>query len=369
MRYRLFIVIVLAAGLNLLPFASAYAACANPAYEEGAVIYSSVYHMPEYCNGTQWIPFGILNPAAGGPGCSNPAGDEGTVLYNGNYHVLQYCDGDDWRAVGIGTIGGAPHIAMNFVDQTGIALSTVIESNIELYDSTGGGASVTISGDGSPAYRICADATCSGAPAYTSAAGMVSDGDYLQLRLTSSPASLTTFTGTLGIGIVSYNWDVTTTGNRIVFVTSQTYTGLTIGGYAAATTKCQTLASAAGLLGTYKAWIATSAANDPESTFTQSTYDYQLLDGTVIANGWADLTDGIIDNFIDRDENNNAVAAINVWTNVQTNGTYKGTTDCTGWTDTAGSGEKGTTAQTDNRWTDAGSTNCGSSNRLYCFEQ
>ncbi len=56
-----------------------------------------------YCNGTDWIAFGALNPSAGGSGCTNPDRGEGAVVYNNSFHVLQYCDGDDWRAVG-GTV-------------------------------------------------------------------------------------------------------------------------------------------------------------------------------------------------------------------------------------------------------------------------
>ena len=59
-----------------------------------------------YCNGTDWIAFGALNPSAGGSGCTNPDRGEGAVVYNNSFHVLQYCDGDDWRAVG-GTVVGS----------------------------------------------------------------------------------------------------------------------------------------------------------------------------------------------------------------------------------------------------------------------
>lgn len=59
-----------------------------------------------YCNGTDWIAFGALNPSAGGSGCTNPDRAEGAVVYNNSFHVLQYCDGDDWKAVGGTVVGG-----------------------------------------------------------------------------------------------------------------------------------------------------------------------------------------------------------------------------------------------------------------------
>lgn len=58
--------------------------------------------MPQYCNSTQWIAFGALNPSAGGSGCSTPTGVGGDLLYNSSHNVMQYCDGDDWRTVGGG---------------------------------------------------------------------------------------------------------------------------------------------------------------------------------------------------------------------------------------------------------------------------
>ena len=64
-----------------------------------------------YCNGTDWIAFGALNPSAGGSGCTNPDRGEGAVVYNNSFHVLQYCDGDDWRAVGGTVVGGGGCIA------------------------------------------------------------------------------------------------------------------------------------------------------------------------------------------------------------------------------------------------------------------
>eukprot|EP01083_Nonionella_stella_P197664 726502_1 len=42
---------------------------------------------------------------------------------------------------------------------------------------------------------------------------------------------------------------------RIVFVTSESYTGSQIEGIAGAHSECQTLADAAGLIGTFKAWL------------------------------------------------------------------------------------------------------------------
>jgi hypothetical protein len=90
----------------LLAIPPAFAAnCANPAGREGSYIYNSTYHVYQFCNGTNWIAFNAINPAAGGGGCSNPTAREQTIIYNFDHHILQYCDGTYWQAVGSG--GGA----------------------------------------------------------------------------------------------------------------------------------------------------------------------------------------------------------------------------------------------------------------------
>jgi len=79
--------------------------CAGPLGYVGDLMYSGgSYHVPQYCNGTNWIAMGKI-PGAGGSGCSNPAGSEGDLEYNGDYHVMQYCDGATWRSMGRETIG------------------------------------------------------------------------------------------------------------------------------------------------------------------------------------------------------------------------------------------------------------------------
>ena len=74
--------------------------CASPAGHEGDVIYNAAsYHVPQFCNGTNWIAMGKV-PGAGGAGCSSPAGGEGDIRYTGTYRAVQYCDGTTWRAAG-----------------------------------------------------------------------------------------------------------------------------------------------------------------------------------------------------------------------------------------------------------------------------
>src|SRR5207248_10614341 len=68
--------------------------------------------------------------------------------------------------------------------------------------------------------------------------------------------------------------------SKRVFVTSATY-NRNLGVLAGADAKCQALASAAALTGTYKAWLSTSTINARDRV-TQAGVPYTLVDGTVV---------------------------------------------------------------------------------------
>ncbi|HLT34983.1 MAG TPA: hypothetical protein VK034_01825, partial [Enhygromyxa sp.] len=91
---------------------------------------------------------------------------------------------------------------------------------------------------------------------------------------------------------------------NIAFVTSELYTG-NLGGVAGGDAKCQALAGAAGLPGTYMAWLGTwNPEVAPQTRFSKSPYPYVLVDGTKIADNWDDLVDGDgLDNPLNLDEN------------------------------------------------------------------
>lgn len=80
------------------------------------------------------------------------------------------------------------------------------------------------------------------------------------------------------------------TFTKTVFISSEIYSG-NLGGTAGADEKCKQLAAAAGLPGSYKAWIS-SIDSEPFDDFQRSTGDYVRVDGTLVASGWNDLTDG-----------------------------------------------------------------------------
>jgi hypothetical protein len=152
-----------------------------------------------------------------------------------------------------------------------------------------------------------------------------------------------------------------------------------LGGLAGADALCQARASAAGLTGTFMAWIAT-AAGSPATRFTRAAVPYVLVNGTVIANNWADLTDGTLAAPIDRTELNGAPPTGNtscagggnrtVWSGVNGSGAYSGSDSCSGFSSTSGGGLWGWLDRSDISWTQWCSGGlCSWVSPLYCFQQ
>jgi hypothetical protein len=164
---------------------------------------------------------------------------------------------------------------------------------------------------------------------------------------------------------------------KFVFVSSEFFTGSQIGGLTNGDAICQSLATDAGLPGTYRIWLSSSAGS-PSSRFTHSTSPYALVDGTVIANGWSDLTDSSLLAPINKTEHNQppplAVGAGggcgNVYTGTWPDGTRVGAPwECSQWTD-AGSSVWGRTDLSNFGWSQwcSGGT-CAVPGSVFCFEQ
>ncbi len=166
---------------------------------------------------------------------------------------------------------------------------------------------------------------------------------------------------------------------KVVFTTSKKFPG-NLGGLTGADAKCQAAAVAAGLTGTFKAWLS-DATGSPSTRFVQSALPYKLVDGTVIANDWADLTDGTLRAPIKLTElgtpapTSAGCYSDNVWCNTSANGTNIGPNSCTNWTGVESGTLWGRFSVTDASWTTGGSCGgsgwCGGSGLypLFCFEQ
>ena len=355
--------------------------CLNPVGTAGTMIYNDTSNVLQYCDGGRstgngWIALGPI-PGAGGAGCTSPTGSEGALIYNADYKTPQYCDGANWIRMGAEPRGSCDTpITFRFPDLTFQDPNATVTSEIIPITGITCSTAVSIAGGGSPQYRICADSACSSVDqTWGSAGGNITNGKYIQLRLTTpttTPLMLTSATFTAGT--VTDSWDVTTQNWKYIFVTSTLYDG-SLGGLAGGDTKCNTQAAAGGLPGTYKAWLSTTAGNDPQTLWTKNfTMPYRLPNAarTKVADDWSDLTDYTIGAAINvYEDGTGAAASSTVWTNTDEGGYRVGGTNCTNWTTNgAGNGRRGNRTLTSG-WSNAGATACATatSSRLFCVQQ
>jgi hypothetical protein len=155
---------------------------------------------------------------------------------------------------------------------------------------------------------------------------------------------------------------------RIVFVSSQTYTG-GLGGLNGADELCQSLASSAGLTGIFAAWMSDN--DQSAATRLDRLGFFELVDGTRVADDWADLTDGTLQAGIDLTESGISVAAGPVWTGTVPDGAASINHNCKGWSYSlsGANGRVGESGSTDSTWTEKMGALCSVSARLYCVEQ
>ncbi len=180
---------------------------------------------------------------------------------------------------------------------------------------------------------------------------------------------------------------------RRVFITSNTHKP-NFGGLAAGDNICGAAATVAGLGGTWAAWLST-ASTSAASRLEHAAVPYQLLDGTVVAANWAELTSGSLRHPIDHDENDSVVVPTGppymppytgtAWTGTNVDGTSVGMTlyTCDDWTYSINGGSNAYDGvaginpygedggATGKSWTFGADYNCydALASSLYCVEQ
>jgi hypothetical protein len=187
----------------------------------------------------------------------------------------------------------------------------------------------------------------------------------------------------IGSSFDSVSWTVDNFG--LVFVTSQAFDG-DFGGIQGADDQCNAAATAAGLAGTYVAWMSDSST-DAKDRITD--HGYVTIAGDIIATNLADLIDGAIGVPLDVDEYGipiphgpNSGVNFSVWTNTTPGGAAgpggvnfepyaSGERNaCNDWTSTAGSAAFGRIMEPGVGWSGGGDIQfCDSPARLYCFGQ
>ena len=158
---------------------------------------------------------------------------------------------------------------------------------------------------------------------------------------------------------------------RRVFVSAATFPA-DFGGFSGADVTCQHLALAAGLGGVWMAWVS-DVASSPSQRFNRASYEYALLDGTVVAPSYTGLVSGTLAHAIDLDEHGAAVTSstTEVWTATNPDGTLQAD-GCESFTVTwkgAPNVEVGVAGNADATWTAVYQQFCNRSDHLYCVEQ
>ena len=289
----------------------------------------------------------------------------GTIRFTGT--AFQGCDGTAWTALSSGS--GGTSIPTSGVP--GIPTITNITSG-----STQTTLSWTAPDDGgiTVGYRVYRGSS-SGGETYLITLGNVLT--YTNTGLTSGTAYYYKISainsagveGTLSGEKVGYP------GAKIIFASSATYTG-DLGGLSGADQKCGALASAAGLSGTYKAWLSVLGTS-ASSRLSHSAYAYVDTLGQLIATNWADLTDGSIANPINIDENKTGPVYFDAYTGTDYRGMYYddgigNDFTCSGWTAAPSNGIGGWSGDMESTgfdWAGDGIGYCDAPNHLYCIQQ
>lgn len=176
---------------------------------------------------------------------------------------------------------------------------------------------------------------------------------------------------------------------RLIFVTLNTWTGNELGGISGADEACTNAAKALYADAhcndhwddstTWIAWLADNVSQDPQQFIEMTAKDittcYMRPDHYLVANNWADLSDGNLQSPINSGK-------FNVWTNVKTDGTANGVDldmkegyeldlDCDNWEKEAQMpdlvGNTGISNETDEKWTEHSTLGCEQAAHLYCI--
>ncbi|MDX8408935.1 MAG: hypothetical protein R8J84_02645 [Mariprofundales bacterium] len=159
---------------------------------------------------------------------------------------------------------------------------------------------------------------------------------------------------------------------KIAFLTSGTYNGA-LGGLNGADQKCNTAATAAGLKGSFKAWLSDSQGNSPSTRMTHSTVAYKTTNGLLVANDWAGLTSSVLTNAINVTESGATINGNNyTWSNTRPNGgSYWNLNQftCYDYFSTGGTNQMGLTSATSGAWSNWAASPCSDLNHLTCIQQ
>lgn len=154
-----------------------------------------------------------------------------------------------------------------------------------------------------------------------------------------------------------------------IFTTSTTQDG-NRGGLLAMDTECLGRAVAGGLSGTWQT-VASDSTTDASARLTIAAPVYDT-NGDRVADGAAEFWSGSLQNPPNHDEFGTTLtgSSVGVWTGTSSSGSATGT-DCSGWTTSLPNddGDFGDATSTSTTWLNSSSSDCRTSNHIYCIDQ
>jgi hypothetical protein len=130
---------------------------------------------------------------------------------------------------------------------------------------------------------------------------------------------------------------------------------------------CETFAEARGLAGEWKAWVSDGTLT-VSMRMAHADVRYRLLDGSLVAYDWYDLTSGTLRHAINVREDGTASPPVEVWTGTSAVG--EASVTCSNWTTIHGTAIVGQSDMVTYAWTYARQEYCDATSvHLYCFEQ
>jgi hypothetical protein len=170
------------------------------------------------------VGIGTVSPSAklevvgetkvGNSGLSCAAGSKGSIRYNDVGSILEFCNGTAWTPVQTpSTCSDPTPNAISFTNEANATISTLYTSDIQQINGINCSVTVTISGQGSPQFRICSDVSCTTVvQGWTSSPSSVTTGQYIQARLTTDSVGGSQFKATIIAGSGASVWSVTNSG-------------------------------------------------------------------------------------------------------------------------------------------------------------
>jgi hypothetical protein len=324
------------------------------------------------CISSVWqYPVYVLQSAAASAGSSCSSYPAGAMRWNTTLTDVEVCDGTNWRFLAASTTSCGSPSGLSFTNLTSQSLSTSVNTlanpaTITFSGCSGGGLAVSVSG------AATAQISINGGPWVTSA--VITSGQTLNVRMTTSGSVSTVLTATITVGSTSTNWTTTTQSWSLkIFQTAGAYVTYQMGSLAGADAICQSEANTAGFTGTYQAVLS----SDSVSAASRLTYSYPIVNaynGSTVA--VSNLWSGVLSNAILNPSGGYTMSSAYGYaypdtpTGTNADGTISTGNTCSSWTNSGGNLMVGVANNTTTAWTAAGVGGwCGGSSAIYCIQQ